>query len=61
MEHLFAWYNQFSKQQADPFESSLFNVTTMKQLVSLGNDAPNILGADQGLVYGTDFELPSGW
>ena len=58
MEHLF---NLTSADGGDPAANSLFNLTTLKTLVSLGQAAPNIVGDDQDLVYGKNFTLPIEW
>ena len=58
MEHLF---NLTSADGGDPAANSLFNLTSLKTLVSLGQAAPNIVGADRNLTYGTDFTLPAEW
>ena len=58
MEHLF---NLTSADGGDPAANSLFNLTTLKTLVSLGQAAPNIVGDDKDMVYGTDFNLTIEW
>ena len=58
MEHLF---NLTNAEGGDPAANSLFNLTTLKTLVSLGQAAPNIVGDDRDQVYGTDFTLSAEW
>ena len=57
MEHLF---DLPAEGDPDPAANSLFNLTSLKTLVSLGQSAPNIL-SDYNMTYGTDFTLPDEW
>ena len=45
----------------DPIASSLFNITTLQTLISLGQQAPNIVGEDYNKTYGVDFNLTAEW
>ena len=58
MEYLF---NLTNADGGDPAASSLFNLTTLKTLVSLGQAAPNIVGDDKNMTYVTDFNLTGEW
>ena len=45
-------------ENSDPLANSLFNITTLKALVALGQQTPNIVSVDEkDKVYGTDFNL----
>ena len=62
MEYLFNMTNpnvggQNPPANTDPLGNSLFNLTTLKTLVNLGMNTPNIVGADKDMVYGQDFSL----
>ena len=62
MEHLFNMTNPSvgSKDPTaniDPLGNSLFNLTTLKTLVNLGMNTPNIIGADKDTVFSQDFNL----
>ena len=41
----------------DPLANSLFNITTLKALVAIGQQTVDIVGYNKTLVYGTDFNL----
>ena len=43
----------------DPLANSLFNITTLKTLIALGQQTPNIVGKDKDKVCGEDFNLDS--
>ena len=62
MEYLFNMTNpnvggEDPPASPDPLGNSLFNITTLKTLIALGQQTPNILGADYNLTYGIDFNL----
>ena len=62
MEYLFYMTNPNaggynSSSNSDPLSNSLFNLTTLKTLVKLGMNTPNIVGADKDKVFGQDFNL----
>ena len=44
-------------ENPDPLANSLFNITTLKTLVALGQQTPDITGADKDLVFSKDFDL----
>ena len=56
-ESLFMLYDPETLE--DPLPNSLFNLDTLKQIVSLGQEAPNILssGANYNETWGEDFNL----
>ena len=57
MEYLFALTNS---TQGDPAANSLFNLTTLKTLVSLGQGTANIISSKDE-IYQSTFELPEEW
>ena len=53
-------FNLTNAVGGDPEISSLFNIQTLKKLISLGDSTPNIL-KDTSQVYGTSFMLSGEW
>ena len=58
MEHLFALTDPISG--GDPASNSLFNLDTLKTLISLGQSTANIISSKDE-VYGSTFTVPDGW
>ena len=52
MEHLWYTTNPNVNGSADPLGNSLFNITTLKTLVALGQQTKDIVGVDYDVVYG---------
>ena len=58
MEHLWYTTNPNENGGSDPLGNSLFNITSLKTLIALGQQEPDIVSNnDKNLVYGTDFNL----
>ena len=49
--------SEYPPDNQDPIGNSLFNLTTLKTLVNLGMNTPNIVGADKDKVFSYDFNL----
>ena len=51
LEHLWNTKN-LNESDKDPAANSLFNITTLKTIVALGQQEKDIVGVDKDLVYG---------
>ena len=66
MEYLWNITNPYvgdkdNQNNSDPAANSLFNITTLKTIVALGQKTEDIVGADKHKVYGKDFNLTEDW
>jgi hypothetical protein len=59
-EHLFANYDLLLGPGTEPSGNSLFNMQNMQQLVSLGQNTPNIL-VNSSEVFNSTFTLQPEW
>ena len=59
MEHLFTLVNP-DDGKSDPARDSLFNLTSLQSLVTLGQQTPNII-KDPNLTIIQDFTLGQDW